>query len=336
MRELIKELYLPTNIETKKFYPGLNASKGLLVLLVVFTHCLPPGMILYFLYFFHMPLFMAISGFLLKTAAFENGYIYFIKRLWHRLLLPWLLASILFIPIHLTEGQNTHLKFSDLIYPYYHLWYIPSYIIGATICFYMHKLKISAIPILIITAGITILWYLFYRDKDMEMETLPLYWLGEKRLFAYLFFFIIGFTLRNGYIKNKLLPVQLLFIKAIAFGALLFLIFKQFSSLYIVWPYLFFNTTLIVFILMYIGPKNILQTKLLLLINKQSLGIYLYHPLVLTLICILLKDRDHQHISNLQATILFMVVMALTLALVWLLKKWRFTNIYVLGNKEAK
>lgn len=334
MLKYMKQLYLPTDFVSTKFYPGLNGAKGLLILLVVFTHCLPPGMILYFLYFFHMPLFMSISGFLLKSTVFQNGYKTYITRMWRRLILPWLIASIIFIPFKLTESTGAKLQFTDIIYPYYHLWYIPSYLIGATICYCIIRFKIPVWPVILFTAIITIIWYNVYRDKHVPDSVLPLFWLGDKRIFAYLFFFVFGFSLRNKLVYIKLFPIYILIIEMAAFVLLAFGVFKKISSLYIVWPYMLFNTCLVIYVLMYMAPKNLLQHKLLLLINEQSLGIYLYHPLILTGAYILLNDRLQQHINTLQATGLFVIVMAITMALVWLLKKWSFTNMYVLGNKE--
>ena len=333
MLSYTKQLYQPAGIVAAKSYPGLNGAKGLLILMVVFTHCLPPSMILYFLYFFHMPLFMGISGFLLKESAFQYGYRSYMKRMCNRLVIPWLIASVIFLPFKLSAPE-AQLHFTDIIYPYYHLWYIPSYLIGATVCYIIIKHKIPVLPVLCVFAIITMLWYNIYRDTPIAVTKLPLYWLGDKRLFAYLFFFITAFSLRNNLIKIYLTPFVLLIIKAIAFISITFFLFKNFSSLYIVWPYMLFNTLLVIFVLVFIAPQKILQNKFLLLANEQSLGIYLYHPLILTTIYILLNDRMQKHITNVEAFGIFAIAISLTIALVLLLKKWWLTDKYMLGNIE--
>ena len=186
-----------------KYFPGLSGVKGLLILVVVLTHCLPPSMVLYFMYFFHMPLFMSISGFLLKKSAFQNGYYNYMKRLFHRLIIPWLIASVIFLPFRFSEVPVEPLSFFDIIYPYYHLWYIPSYLIAATICYWVIKLKSPAWPALVITLAISIGWYIVYRypflpanwqsifvvkypfgiykQPLLPIKDLPMYWIGEKR-----------------------------------------------------------------------------------------------------------------------------------------------------------
>jgi len=333
MLSYTRQLHQTQGIVAAKFYPGLNGTKGLLILMVVFTHCLPPSMMLYFLYFCHMPLFMAISGFLLKESAFQSGYKAYIIRMWHRLLMPWLIASLIFIPFRLTGGgPDAQMRFTDIIYPYYHLWYIPSYLIGATICYVMVKKKISVWTVLLAFALITTAWYNIYRDTPTPVTQLPLYYMGDKRLFAYLFFFILAFGLRNGLVQVRITPFALLVMKVIALVSLAFLVLKNFSSLYVVWPYLIFNTCLVLFILVYVAPQKVLQNKLFMLANEQSLGIYLYHPLILTIIYIVLNDRIHRHINNLEALGIFAVAISGTLGLILMLKRWSVTDKYMLGN----
>ena len=332
MNSCATQIRVPPTRELVKMYPGLNGAKGLLIVMVVFAHCLPPSTMLYFMYFFHMPLFMAISGFLLKQAAFKNGYMAYMKRLWHRLILPWIAATLIFMPLRFSQDHNVRLQFADIIYPYYHLWYIPSYLIGATICYAIIKQKIPAWIVLLATAIITIVWYNVYRDTPLSVTELPLYWLGDKRMVAYLFFFILAFCIRNKLAQINISSIQLIIIKALTIAALVFLVLKRSSSIYIVWPFMLFNTCLVLYILMYIAPKNYLQNKWFLLINKQSLGLYLYHPLIIAGVYRVLYNKGQHHVSNLQASGIFVVVLLLTMGLVWLLKGWEVTNRYVLGN----
>ena len=332
MRKIIQQLYAVQGKPVGKYFPGLNGAKGLLVLMVVMTHCLPKSMILFFMYLFHMPVFMAFSGFLLKTAAFDNGLKAYLKKVWHRLLIPWLIASVIFLPLEFKDGSILHFNIHHIIYPYYHLWYIPSYLIGAIVCYFIYKLKIPSWLILLFFGLVSIFWYNVYRDIPTPVNELPLYWLGDKRLFAYLFFFIGAFCIRNRYITPKITANQTLALLFFSFAALVVLVLFHGSSWSLVWPYMIFNSALVIFVLVYVAPNNWLENKILLYISENSLGIYLYHPLFQMLIYILLKDPEQKHISNIGALGVFLLVMLLNVGLISVLKKWSFTDKYFLGN----
>lgn len=337
MRKFIQTLKETGAKEMPHKFPGLDGAKGLLVLLVVITHCLPQSMIVYFVYFFHMPLFMAISGFLVKVSTFENGYSGYLKRMWTRLILPWGIAWCIFLPFRLNGGSLTQVGIADLIYPYYHLWYIPSYLIGSFLCYTIIRWNWPVWGLLLVTAVFSIIWYNVYRDNHEPVESLPLYWLGDKRLFSYLFFFITGFALRNKMIRFSFtLPPVILTILA-SFLLVVLFIFRHASSWIIVWPYMFFNTALQIFIIIFIAPNQWLQHKLLLLINKNSLGVYLYHPLLQsTIYTYILHDKEQKNVNNLGAAAVFICVIAGTLGLVWLMKQWWVTDKYMLGNLKKQ
>lgn len=333
MRKIIQTLKETGAKEMPHKFPGLDGAKGLLVLLVVITHCLPQSMLLYFLYFFHMPLFMAISGFLVKVSTFENGFSGYLKRMWIRLIVPWIIAWFIFLPYRLNFGSLEQLNFADVIYPYYHLWYIPSYLIGSFMCYTIIRWNWKVGILLLVFGIFSIIWYNIYRDNHIPLETLPLYWLGEKRLFSYLFFFILGFALRNKMIPFKFQLTPVIATILVSFVLIVLLIYKKESGWLIVWPYMLFNTALVLFVMIFVAPNNWLQNKFFLLVNKNSLGVYLYHPLLQTSIySFILHDKDQKYVSNLMAVAVFAGVMAGTLALVWLMKKWWVTDKYMLGN----
>ncbi len=333
MRKYINKMKETAQMEMPHKFPGLDGAKGLLVLMVVLTHCLPQSMILYFMYFFHMPLFMAISGFLVKISTFGDGYSGYLKRMWSRLIIPWMIAWVIFLPFRLNFGSLNQLDFIDIVYPYYHLWYIPSFLLGSFLCYSILRWHVPYQFLLAITALISIGWYLLYRDTNTPVEKLPLYWLGDKRIFSYLFFFIFGFTLRNKILPLKFSLNWVLVLLLVSFCLVAILIYFHQTSLAIVWPYMLFNIALVVFVLIFIAPNDWLQQKILLFINNNSLGIYLYHPLIqLSIYNFVLKDRYQQNISNLVAIIVFIAVLFITIGLIWLLKRWKITDRYMLGN----
>ena len=171
MSNYIQQLYSAKNIRDSKVYPGLNAAKGILILLVILTHALPDGMILYFLYFFHMPVFLSISGYLLKESAFKDGISKYLGKLIYRLIIPWIMASFLYLYFSLGNRHLSEITLTDFLYPFYHLWYVPAYVLGALLCYFVSNYKIPAIPVLIITALFTVFWYIFFRVSSAHRYT---------------------------------------------------------------------------------------------------------------------------------------------------------------------
>lgn len=336
MRKIYDKLKETGDAAMPHKFPGLDGAKGVLVLLVVLTHCLPQSMILYFMYFFHMPLFMAISGFLVKTSTFQNGYSGYLKRMWGRLIIPWIIAWFIFLPFKMNFNYSIdQFNLSDLIYPYYHLWYIPSYLIGSFLCYSIIRWKVPYWLLLLLTGIFCVFWYNIYRDNHVPVENLPLYWLGEKRLFSYLFFFILGFTLRNRLIPEtwKFNLNLILALLVIAFSSIFFLVWKHVTSWAIVWPYMVFNSSLIILVMVFIAPNDWTKNKAVLYVNQNSLGVYLYHPLLQSIIYrFILNDPQQKNISNLGAVIVFICVMIGTLILIRILRIWGVTDRYMLGN----
>ncbi len=321
---------------TAKVFPGLNAVKGILIILVIFTHSLPDGMLLYFNYFFHMPVFLAVSGYLLKVSAFKNGIVAYFQRLFHRLIIPWIIATICYLPYSLKGRSITTFNLTDLLYPYFHLWYVPAYVIGVLLCYSVIKFKIPALLMLILTGAFTVIWYNVYRATDLTIEQQPLYFLGEKRFYAYLVFFFLGFSLRNELIKVKF-PAFLLFgVVAVSFTTSVFLVYGHAPDYVVVIPYMFFNICLVLFLLLYFAPLEWFQYKLILLINKQSLGFYLYHPMVVFTIYQLIGDPEKHHSNNLVGFLVGLCTLIIMLVAIWLVQKWRVSNRFLLGITEEK
>lgn len=314
-------------------FPGLDGAKGLLVLIVILTHCLPKSTFLYFMYFFHMPLFMAISGFLVKISTFKDGFSGYIIRMWSRLIIPWCIASIIFLPFQLNGNGNTYIEFSILIYPYYHLWYIPSLLIGAFLCYSILRWNVSVWLLLIAAAIFSMVWYNLYRDTNVPIKQLPLYWLGDKRLFAYLFFFILGFSIRNKLIPLSFTIQQVIAILSISFAVVVFFVFKHYGNLALVWPYIIFNAALVIFVLVFIAPNQWLQHKLFLWVNTNSLGFYLFHPLFqITIYDFIIKDKEQVKVTHLESMGIFAIVFILTALLIKALKQFKITDKLMLGN----
>ena len=110
---------------------AFDAAKGVLIILVIIGHVLlgslSENLSREIIYFFHMPLFLGISGFFTKRKLIESSFSQIIKKLKNRLILPFLIAFIFFTVLFLLSQNELNLRglFRQIIYPYYHLWYIP-------------------------------------------------------------------------------------------------------------------------------------------------------------------------------------------------------------------
>lgn len=122
---------------------------------------------------------------------------------------------------------------------------------------------------------------------------------GEKRLFSYLFLFVLGFVLRNKMIPLKFQLTPRLLTIVLSFILIVFWVYKRKSGWMMVWPYKLFNSALVLFIMLIIATNNWLQNKLFLLFKRNSLGIYLYYPLSHSSIYIfLLQNKEQKHVCK--------------------------------------
>lgn len=209
---------------------------------------------------------------------------------------------------------------------------MPAYVLGTFVCYMIVRRGIPPMLVLIITGIITCIWYIFFRDNPEIISDQFLYMMGDKRLYGYLFFFVTGFCLRNGLINFRPQPIPLLFIIVSSFILVALCIENAKSDLLAVLPYLFFNLSLALYVLYYVAPLNIFQNKFLAFVNKQSLGIYLFHPMIMMCIYYILGDPDKKYITMTQGTLVSFATIFLVTILVIILKKSKFLNRNMLGN----
>jgi fucose 4-O-acetylase-like acetyltransferase len=320
--------------EIGSYSPVLNAIKGLLVIIVIFGHAINITSKFQTVYFFHMPLFLSISGFLVKKSAFDEGIFPYFKKFFNRAIIPWLIAFVVFIPIAFYNKLFATFSVKDILYPYYHLWYIPAYILGVCVCFLVVKYKIPYWLMLIVLGIISCCWFIIYRDSSPD--NLPLFYLGEKRIYGYLTFFFLGFAIRNKEIKWRPNPYLLMVIISLTGLVILAFIAKHMQSngLLLVTPYLICNIGLGFFTLIYLSSQNWTNNKFIHFVNNQSLGIYLYHPLFIFMAYQALNDPQMNKLNDLYGSIIFVLSTLLSTALIWLLTQFEITNRYVLGNTK--
>ena len=101
---------------------SLDAAKGLLIFLVVMGHALPGGSaVTEFIYLFHMPAFVFISGVLTRDAPLSAARV---DGLLKRLLAPLLIFQALYVGFELLAPGDTHLDAETLLTPRWPLWFL--------------------------------------------------------------------------------------------------------------------------------------------------------------------------------------------------------------------
>ena len=127
---------------------SLDALKGILLTLVIFGHLFSNRVtedpIKYWLYGFHMPVFLFVSGYLISRSSLKNQNLgQVIKSRFLRLIVPWIIASLLFLGIYnpdvFTSGVKHFIK-ELFLSPYFHLWYIPAVLAQLCLMWFVERL----------------------------------------------------------------------------------------------------------------------------------------------------------------------------------------------------
>ena len=254
----------------------IDTAKGILILLVIIGHIVlggPATLLHYIIYSFHMPLFIALCGYLVNWENLQKLHFGgLVKKYLYRLIIPWILAVIVY---GIVSGVWT-------IKPYFHLWFVPSYLSWIVISWFLLKSGLTIRKIFIVSiflsAGCLFLRY-----------DLPLSYGGVPRLNGgvadallatfrpdYYIFFALGGFLKNykkvPAVGKALLLSLLLFIEEI----LLFYYPDSYLSFIL---FFVFNGCLACLMVSLIESRRSSGNSFLEWVGINSLGIYLWHVL---------------------------------------------------------
>lgn len=189
--------------------------KGILILLVIVGHVLlgslEQNMLRGFIYFFHMPLFLAISGYFISQNTLSIKPYLLLKKYWHRMLLPFGVALLVYSAI---TSSN---PFS--IYPYYHLWYIPAIMLFIFYLKFINIIKhINWLFFIIVLLFISITVFFETYSQWTLSEHFLYKIMGDKRFYYFFSYFALGYwlgqnkkrTLSNKMVFAMLIPLILL------------------------------------------------------------------------------------------------------------------------------
>ncbi|MCB4809127.1 acyltransferase [Tamlana sp. 62-3] len=232
---------------------------------------------------FSVPMFIAISGFFLanKDVESKESYLRFIKKQVPRVLIPYLLWSVLYLWIAYLRGDSllrlTYRLFTfTSSFPFYFIILIIEYYLLLPIL-----QKLATVRGLVISALISgISCYLIFYLRYYTEIRLPIFVYGSAP--SWLIFFVLGIYLRNNTIKMNNKALILLVIAGLTLSLVeTYTLYHKFNdisnSVTAVKISSFIYSTSIILFTFKNADRNLNKTKLLTYIGELSFGIFLSH-----------------------------------------------------------
>jgi fucose 4-O-acetylase-like acetyltransferase len=283
--------------------PNIDLLKGLLILLVIVGHIVLGGLndsfLRYFIYSFHMPIFIGLAGFLITEEKLKRITLSkLIAKYWTRVILPWLIAvNIYFIINNFSSITNTQtILVEDYInaylYPYYHLWFIIGFLTYIFITWLLLKVGFKLHQILIVALLLSLASkYRLFDSHFNLISSIVDYIHYSIRLYFYIFFILGIFLKSKSKFVNKLFENKSIFWGGVLICIISGLMFLQ--NFYFNIPmdrilYYIFNSLFLTLIIVSISKKKLFRSKILEFVGKNSLMFYLYHVVGKTLVIKLL------------------------------------------------
>ncbi len=321
--------------KTTKNFKNIDLFKGLLILLVILGHVLQGSiedkLWRTIIYSFHMPLFIGISGFLFNVKKMVTlNLIELIKKYLFRVILPWTIATIgYFLFMEIQDGNGKFIKdlIVSFILPFYHLWFIPSFLSWIVLTWILKKIGTGNKMLLsfsIIISLVTMLLNKYpetYQGFGILTRGIGVV-LHTFRPYFY-FFFVLGLVFRGLELKKPNL-LEYAF-PALCFGLVLFLFYYPNKELSF-FNFFLFNSLLLYLVLKVSINNMVSSNKIIEWIGLNSLGIYLWHVIPI-LIC---KSK----IGTENLALFYPVVIFSTLVFIaayYYLLKINFIRKYVFG-----
>ncbi|MDO4975929.1 MAG: acyltransferase family protein [Eubacteriales bacterium] len=188
-------------MQQRKYYDEITIAKGIGILLVVLGHAIKQigvedsisTTILQVIYSFHMPLFFVLSGFVsVKILSYEGKeYGSFLKKRACRLLIPYFVVGILYLPLKYLLSQ-----FARKPYDFANCWRL---ILGenpnTTLWFLYILFLVSVLTLLLVRKNTLHIFLIF----AAVLSVLTFHFGWEIKVTKYFFFFLLGIYLRIHY-----------------------------------------------------------------------------------------------------------------------------------------
>ncbi|MCR5361765.1 MAG: acyltransferase family protein [Bacteroidales bacterium] len=267
----------------------LDSVKGLLILLVVLGHIIGNcglgvinDRIWHFIYIFHMPLFILVSGYFTSRKSDQKAF-------WGKsvkIILPLIVFQILSILL-LFVFFHHKLSISFLLTPYWTLWYLLSLVFWRVIIQFSPKSLVDK-PYLYLMCSLVIaaLCGLMPYGRILSIQ----------RTLSFCPFFLLGYYMRQGIIKTQMWPNYISIVLCVLFAILIFGDFipisfdktkvllrgaDQYTVVDIPLKVLYLAASFLLSLsVFYIIPKSNMLSHF----GSKSLFYYLYHGLVIRFI----------------------------------------------------
>lgn len=333
-----------------------DALKGLLIVLVVLGHSIQASMMQLgesflddylwnLIYSFHMPAFMAISGFVayrVKASSTASGggkaLLSVILRRFRQLMVPYLLWSVALFFIN----HNVEHYYEYLLYPQKSLWFLWALFFIAAVFACMERLALIMKIKHEVVMGVS--WFMLLAVSAVMHDAKLL---GVEYVAYYFFYYLLGYYMHK-YSERLIIGntwiITLLGILWFALGSiystqglpkeLQFIPMIPHSALYM--AYRMMTAVIAVFFLFGLGKKIYNNdtgiNRYVVALGTVSLGIYAVHMVLRFRLVeglqMVMPDLSYWPMM----TITFLVLLPLSYLVVWLLGKWSVTSVWLLGK----
>jgi len=277
---------------------AFDSVRGWLIVSVIVGHIVLGSIhsqaLRYAIYAVHMPLFIALTGYLINTnKLFELSFQQTAVRYWWRLVIPFIPAFVFFtgtLIVHAgIEGRlSLSLLAGYLSKPYYHLWFVPTLLLWVGALLVLLKTRLPLLAVCVLSAPLALAW------SGIQMSFIPDVLLSKK-VFFYAYFFFLGVVCRAYLDKWQPLiqRLRLVLLVLVAVCAIVYMLYcGQPSTPLSAVAWFALNTCLLFLLLDWIlSNSTASQPKLLTLMGRHSLPIYLWHVVPM----FLLKGLDIHH-----------------------------------------
>jgi len=265
---------------------SIDLVKGVLIILVIIGHVLlgsiESNSIKGFIYSFHMPVFIAVSGYLLNYRwLLDVGFKQVFIKYKNRIIIPWMIALFVYFLFH--QVQRDQAQFIDdilreMLFPFYHLWFIPGFISWLLMVRYLGRSKLLMSNIFIISLLLSLVTYIFVKNifslSFIHSENMLIRFIHETIRPYYFVFFVLGICIKE--IKSRFETIRLYNILIVSLVTYIVCVATSDRIAIAIFYYLF-NLTLITFVLVKAARDSFPSARWIEWLGVNSMGVYLWH-----------------------------------------------------------
>lgn len=274
--------------ETNLRIKDIDLLKGLLIILVILGHIiqgkLSESIWRNLIYSFHMPLFIGITGYLFNIVTISRlSLIGIFNKYFFRLILPWSIAAATYYIVRGILGTNSFslltLK-NSLLYPFYHLWFIPGFLSWIVLTWILKKIFANFNHILFLGFFISLIFMILHQYpkiySDIHYVTRMLSIITYTFRPYFYIFFLIGIYYRSIPLHR---PNIFEILSPLFFLCFVIYLFYNENIKLSILNFFVLNFFILNLCLKLASTNSLFQFNFIEWLGKNSLGIYLWHVL---------------------------------------------------------